>query len=51
MYVACGQVAVGSCNVVGGQVGLLVGGRAIVRVLACVTLGDGPSVGTLDLAW
>jgi hypothetical protein len=39
--------AVGSCNVVGIQVGVIVGGGAIKHALARVTLGDGPSVGTL----
>ena len=39
--------AVGSCNVVGIQVGVLVGGGAIECALVRVTLGDGPSVGTL----
>ncbi len=39
--------ALGSCNVVGIQIGVLVGGGAIEHALACVTLSDGPSVGTL----
>ncbi len=37
----------GSCDVVGIQDGLHVGGGEILRVLACITLGDGPGVGTL----
>ncbi len=41
--------AMGSCDVVGIQVGVLVGGGARERALACVTLDDGPSVGTLGL--
>jgi hypothetical protein len=39
--------ALGSCDVVGVQFGLLVGEGAIVRALAQVTRGDGLSVGTL----
>jgi hypothetical protein len=39
--------AVGSCDVVDSQVGVLVDGGAIVCALACVTLGDGPSIDTL----
>jgi hypothetical protein len=39
--------AVGSCNVVGVLVGVLVGGGEVERALARVILGDGPSVGTL----
>jgi hypothetical protein len=39
--------AVRSCNVVGIQVGLLVGGGAIERALVRITLGDGPRIGTL----
>ncbi len=38
---------VGSCDVVGIQDGLRVGGGATLFVLVCVTLGDGPNVGTL----
>ncbi len=38
---------VGSCNMIGIQVGVLVGGGVTVRALARVTLGDGPNVGTL----
>ncbi len=40
--------AVESCDKVGIQVGVLVGGEAIERALACVTLGDVPSIGTLS---
>jgi hypothetical protein len=39
--------AVGSCNMVGIWDGVHVGGGATVRALTCVTLGDGPDVGTL----
>jgi hypothetical protein len=39
--------AVGSCDVVGVQVGLLLGGGAIERALVRVTLSDEPSVGPL----
>ncbi len=39
--------AVGSCNVVGVLIGVLVSGGAIEHALACVILGDGPSVSTL----
>jgi hypothetical protein len=39
--------AMGSCDVVGIQVWVLVGGGAIVHELARVILGDGPSIGTL----
>ena len=39
--------ALGSCNVVGIQIGVLVGGGAIEHALARVTLSDGPSIGTL----
>ncbi len=39
--------AVGSCNVVGIRVRVHFGGGAIVCALACITLGDGPSVGNL----
>ncbi len=39
--------AVGSCDAVGVQVGLHVGEEAILCELACITLGDGPGIGTL----
>jgi hypothetical protein len=39
--------AVGSCNVVGVREGVLVGGGETAHTLACITLGDGPGVGTL----
>jgi hypothetical protein len=39
--------AVGSCDVVGIHVGVLVGGGAIECALAHVALSDGPSIGTL----
>jgi hypothetical protein len=39
--------AVGSCNVVGVQVRVLVGGGAIEHALVCITLNDGPSIGNL----
>jgi hypothetical protein len=39
--------AVGSCDVVGVWIGLRVGGGAMLRVLACITLDEGPGVGTL----
>ncbi len=42
------ECAIGLCNSVGIQVGVHVVGGATVHALACVTLGDGPSVGTLD---
>ncbi len=38
---------VGSCDVVDVWDGLRGGGRATLRALACVTLYDGPNVGTL----
>jgi hypothetical protein len=38
---------VGSCDVVGIQIGLRVGGGGILRALVCVTYGDGPGIGTL----
>jgi hypothetical protein len=39
--------AIASCNVVGIQVGVHIGGGEIVYALARVTLGDGPGIGTL----
>ncbi len=39
--------AVGSCDVVDIRVGLHVDEGAILRELACITLGDGPGIGTL----
>jgi hypothetical protein len=39
---------VGSCHMVGIQVGVFVGGGAIEFALVCITLGDGPSVITLS---
>jgi hypothetical protein len=39
--------AMSSCNVVGIQVGVPVGGGAIMRALVHITLGDGLSIGTL----
>jgi hypothetical protein len=42
-----GSVSVGSYNVVGNLVGVLVGGGKIVCALARITLVDRPSVGTL----
>ncbi len=41
------ESAMGSCDVVGIQVGVHVVGGAIVCALVHVTLGDGPSIGTL----
>jgi hypothetical protein len=38
---------VGSCDVVGVQFGLRVGEEVILCALMCITLGDGPSAGTL----
>jgi hypothetical protein len=38
---------VGSCDVLGVWVGLHVGGGAMLRALAWITLGDGPGLGTL----
>jgi hypothetical protein len=38
---------VGSCDVGGIRDGLRVGGGAMLHALVCVTLGDGPGVGTL----
>jgi hypothetical protein len=40
--------AVGSCNVIGTQEGVRVGGGAKLRALARVSLGDGPKVDTLS---
>ncbi len=41
------EEAVRSCDVVGIWVELHVGGNATLPALACVTLGDGPGIGTL----
>jgi hypothetical protein len=37
----------GSCNVVGIQIRVLVGGESIERARACITIADGSSIGTL----
>jgi hypothetical protein len=42
--------ATGSCDVVGIQIGMCIGGGATVRALACITLGDGPGIGTLGFS-